>query len=295
VFRLDDRFGTLYAVQSLTGVAYLPAYVVACLAAVWRKRLLGVVAVGLVACHLAWIWGDLPWMRSPTPRATGPRFAMATVNALAWNENHAAVAAFVGRLDADVIVVQELSPELQAALRAPAFANRYPHRVEDPRSDALGSGLYSRFPLEAPEVLAFAGAPAATAVMDVDGVRVRVVAVHTVQPLAGLDLLYNGLGELTEFARRQQQSAPLVLAGDYNATWQHRPFRALVKDAHLTDAHRASGRGLARTWPRGAPFPPFALLDHVLVSRNIEVRSTREFNVPGSDHRGVLVELTLPG
>jgi endonuclease/exonuclease/phosphatase family metal-dependent hydrolase len=50
------------------------------------------------------------------------------------------------------------------------------------------------------------------------------------------------------------------------------------------------------TWPTDqSPLPAMVAIDHVLVDRRIRLASARTVAIPGSDHRGVLTELVLPG
>jgi endonuclease/exonuclease/phosphatase (EEP) superfamily protein YafD len=50
------------------------------------------------------------------------------------------------------------------------------------------------------------------------------------------------------------------------------------------------------TWSTDAsPLPAMIAIDHVLADRRIQVASARTVAIPGSDHRGVLTELVLPG
>jgi endonuclease/exonuclease/phosphatase (EEP) superfamily protein YafD len=83
------------------------------------------------------------------------------------------------------------------------------------------------------------------------------------------------------------------MAGDYNATYGHAPFRRLLA-VGLRDAHIEAGRGLATTWPvNNLLLPPLFRLDHVLVSREFEVLAAREGRGPGTDHRPVVADLVL--
>ena len=59
-------------------------------------------------------------------------------------------------------------------------------------------------------------------------------------------------------------------------------------------AHDALGRGLATTWPNGLfPVPPLRL-DHVLASADVVPVAVREGIGAGSDHRPVVVDVTIP-
>ena len=77
----------------------------------------------------------------------------------------------------------------------------------------------------------------------------RLINVHTLSPVTadGLELWPRQMDGLGEEARRP--GPPIVLAGDFNATWGHRPFRRLL-DTGLDDAGAARA-GLGR--PPGRP------------------------------------------
>jgi endonuclease/exonuclease/phosphatase (EEP) superfamily protein YafD len=103
------------------------------------------------------------------------------------------------------------------------------------------------------------------------------------------------LSWLAEYVRRS--AVPVVLAGDFNATMEHRGLRVLPA-AGLVDAHDAAGHGLGLTWPRrsfrGAgrwPALPLMRLDHVFVPATLGVRSIRAAASAGSDHRRVIADL----
>ena len=85
-----------------------------------------------------------------------------------------------------------------------------------------------------------------------------------------------------------------ILAGDFNATLDHRELRRLIGRGYH-DAAEQAGSGLRMTWPTTkSPLPALVSIDHVLADRRVKVASARTVAVPGSDHRGVLVDLILP-
>jgi endonuclease/exonuclease/phosphatase family metal-dependent hydrolase len=134
--------------------------------------------------------------------------------------------------------------------------------------------------------------------LDVDGTPVTLVSVHTQAPIHPRDIVpwQSGFADLGGLAATAAAAGrPIVLAGDWNATTGNRPFRRLLRDHHLVDAHLAVGRGRARTWPaHRSPLPPLLLLDHVVVGGGIMVRSVHERPAPGSDHLAVVADLGIP-
>jgi endonuclease/exonuclease/phosphatase family metal-dependent hydrolase len=85
---------------------------------------------------------------------------------------------------------------------------------------------------------------------------------------------------------------PQVVAGDFNASRDHRPFRDLLEMAFRDCADFSQSRswpGFA--WPTAGGMLPVMRLDHVLVSRTATVHMTRAIRVPHTDHHGVLADI----
>jgi endonuclease/exonuclease/phosphatase (EEP) superfamily protein YafD len=82
-----------------------------------------------------------------------------------------------------------------------------------------------------------------------------------------------------------------MVVGDFNATTDHRDFRSGT--AGCTDAAAARGESLTATWPAAWPRWAGAQIDHVLTRGGPQARSVEVLDVPGSDHRGLLVRLRL--
>jgi endonuclease/exonuclease/phosphatase (EEP) superfamily protein YafD len=167
----------------------------------------------------------------------------------------------------------------------------------DPRPGSRGTGLWARWPLMplAPVPGLAAAAPRAR-LAPPGGLAVTLTAVHprapvyTRAPVRGHADLWRH--ELAVIARAVTASGgPQVVAGDFNATRDHRPFRELLA-AGLVDCADA---GQDRSWP-GFTWPtlPVLRLDHVLVSPAATVPMTRTIRVPRTDHHGVLAAIEFP-
>jgi endonuclease/exonuclease/phosphatase (EEP) superfamily protein YafD len=86
--------------------------------------------------------------------------------------------------------------------------------------------------------------------------------------------------------------APLV-AGDFNATLDHPALRAAL--GRCRSAADGTGRGLAGTFPAGAPRWLGIQIDHVLAPADAVTTRFEVLDLPGSDHRAVLARVRLPG
>ncbi|MBM0278726.1 endonuclease/exonuclease/phosphatase family protein [Micromonospora tarensis] len=236
-------------------------------------------------------------LASPQPAAGGPTVRLLTANLLAGTGDARTLVELVRRHEVDVLTVQEFTPAAQAALDQLGLDRLLPHRQLNAEIGTPGSGLYSRWPLsdvglrrnlegwgftQAYGTVAVPGAP-----------PVRVESAHPSAPYA-LDQIGAWRADLTAQPPATRDGGLRVLAGDFNATLDHSPLRALLSTGYV-DAADAAGAGLTGTWgPYDGDLIPPVTIDHVLVDRRIAVRSVRVFDLPGTDHRPVLATLALP-
>ncbi len=287
----DDRFPSplLAAAAPFAAAALLPAVV---LALVGRPRRLAALPAALAVLHLAWLAPSLLPDAGPGTVA-GARLTVLTSNVLFGEADAAELVAAVDRFDVDVLVVQELTADMVERLRAAGLERRLSHPVLEPAGGASGTGIWTRTRPQALPSL-----PGTTFAMPrlrlpLGDRFVTVTAAHPFPPHG------DGVGRWNADMRTLHAAVaatpgPQVVAGDFNATRDHAPFRRLL-DAGLGDA--ADGRGVAAwpgmTWPNGRWFPPVLRLDHVLVSHPVRVDDVRVLVVPGSDHRAVVARLRL--
>ena len=273
-------------------ITLLPSYAVFALGLAWRQRLLSAAGAALVLAHLLVIAPALGAQDLPVGAREAPRLRVVTANLYVLNPTFTEAGRALRELRPDVLVVPELSAEGLAGLREAGLLAELPHSVVLLEDSREAVGLFSRFPLR-DTTTRFAGArelPRAT--VEVDGVPVRLLAVHTFPPLSVYQSLWRA--SLRDLAQEVAGTElPAVVIGDLNADRDHAAFRRLL-DAGLRDAHDERGRGLARTWPAGFPL---LHLDHVLVrdgaAARLAVLEIREAEVPGSDHLAVVADLAV--
>lgn len=118
----------------------------------------------------------------------------------------------------------------------------------------------------------------------------RLVAVHVSAPVPGK--IESWPGELAQLpAWCAPGAGPAVIAGDFNATLDHREFRAGAQGCQ--DAGTVTGQGLTATWNAAWPRWFGAQIDHVLTSGGPRPLDLRILDLPGSDHRALLARLRL--
>ncbi|MGW0647775.1 endonuclease/exonuclease/phosphatase family protein [Streptomyces umbrinus] len=167
----------------------------------------------------------------------------------------------------------------------------YPYRqaVEGAGSD--GSVILSRHPLKpAAGIPATMGMPGATA--DVKGHEIRLQLAHPMPPLPTQLSTWRGeLSDLRDYAATNR-TRPTVLAGDFNASQDHAAFRRIL-DAGFADAARLTGDARTPSWPARTAPPLGTQIDHVLVSRDFSANRARFLDLGNTDHRALVVDLTL--
>jgi len=94
---------------------------------------------------------------------------------------------------------------------------------------------------------------------------------------------------------RTDHPRPLLVAGDFNATWGNRGFRAILSTG-LTDGAAARGQDFDMTWSQSmTPLPPLVRIDHVLTGPGVVVTAIHTEPGPGSDHRALAATVAVLG
>lgn len=270
----------------------LPAYALVVLAALWRRRLLTALCLGLVTAHVVVVAPALGAAPVPAAAVDAPGLRVVVSNLFVLNPDPVEAGRALRRLDADVVVAPELDARGLRALRRSGLLEDLPHVVAELGTRRETVGLFSRLPLEDVTTRRVGGRELPRATVEVAGTPVRVLAEHTLPPLWVFEHPWReALDDLAQEVRTVDE--PAVVLGDFNADRDHAPFRRLLGTG-LRDAHDERGRGLARTYPA---WLPVLHLDHVLVrdgaGARLVVRDVFELRLPGSDHLTVVADLAV--
>lgn len=273
--------------------------IVAGLAALWlllaQRTWLAIGPAILVAAVVA---TQMPlFIGSGRPAANSVAIRVLTVNAHDGAADPEALVA-AAREHADLVVVQELSPDLAAAVSRLGLESEFPHTAIDAQPHAVGIGLWSRYPISQPSRDSRYELGVVTASLKVPGVSsdTVVAAVHLVgpwpQPIDGWRAEIAKLPDTLRALAKEAGSGAVVIAGDFNATLDMQPFRRLLRDG-FRDAADQSGAGLVRTFAADRAVPPLLGIDHVLTF-NSSAGDLRTVRIPGSDHLGLTATISLP-
>lgn len=280
----------LIAMQALLPLLGAAALLAAAIAVARRRAIAAsvgcLVAAGAAALVLpvATAASKPPWVEE------ADRLTIYSANLRRSNGRVAEALEMARRSDADVVVLIEFVEEFDKPLEASGLLDVYPTVVRDRRED--GNVLLTRLPSSDAEVVRHAGFELPAARVDVGGRDVFIAGVHTQAPhsRAYVDRWQEHLGGV---ARAVDGHANVVAIGDFNGSLWNPPMRELAAWG-FTDAHDATGSGLARTWgaslPGHEPVVSLIGIDHAM-SRGPDIVpiSIRDARVPGSDHRSIEV------
>ncbi|MFV0308860.1 MAG: endonuclease/exonuclease/phosphatase family protein [Desertimonas sp.] len=273
--------------QALAPWAALTGWPLAAAALVERQRTaalagvtLGVAGVGL----RRWVRGG---HAAGTVTGTGG-VRVAHFNVWYLNSRPGAAGEVLAAVDADILILSEITPSLRRCFIAAGLDERYPFSVDRSRHDPGGMAVWSRHPISELGHRRIRHERIRVRLEHPDGM-VLVDAIHTQSPVADP---WHWATDLAALAREPAPTEPTVLVGDFNAAWTHPGFRAIAERG-WRDAHRTLGRGTDNSWRFDRRHHPrFVRLDHALVNGSVDVDDVVDVDLPGSDHRGFVVTVT---
>jgi endonuclease/exonuclease/phosphatase (EEP) superfamily protein YafD len=237
--------------------------------------------------------------------AAPPAWKALSYNLLYEQPDDAASLDAIGKADADVVCLQELTPRFAKRFAA-RFGRAYPHRRFEEREGTWGVGIASKHPLESAVVFAQSPhrMPAVQATVVRAGQRVTVVCVHLFPPGAKRREDAGFLDTLRENAelRRRQADAlalrlasrrePLLLLGDFNEADDDAAVKRL-REAGFAVACDIEGERCGATYPGGtSSWPALFQVDHIL-GRGLRFLRAEVRSEGNSDHYPIVAEFAL--
>ncbi len=307
VLRVFDHDGSyfLISVNAFTRYLYLPAYAVLAWAAWQRRWLLAAASLAVVLGHVTWLAPDfLRDRRFDVAAANAPASAAAPsahdksktiriffANVCADNPDPGAFLEEIPKWNPDLVVFVEFYHHWHNVVSLhPALQ---PYRYGTGRSIPWVTevGLFSKLPISKPKQLWTAGRLNLAVDVDVDGVPLRLFALHSPRPIELPMHDYNRFWSTT-IPQVLGQPEPAVVVGDFNATQYSQVYQTLTAD-RFRSAHADRGRGWATTWPNGEdPLPPIRI-DQALLSPGVECLDITEGRGLGSDHKPLILDVRL--
>lgn len=277
----------------------LPAVPLAALAVILRSRR---TALLLAVPALLWLWayGTAFLPNGPSPAAD---LRVVSFNTYVHAPDHSHVLGLVEDLDPDVLILQEVFPDREAALRE-ALAQQFPTQEVVQSPGVGGVGVFSQHPVRAVRPIGDAAENSRSMVvveLEVDGRPLQVVPVHLLSPCPSCGPSMLERMRLEGDVRRAEMGAvldaldptvPAIVGGDFNSTDRSEPYRRLV-GAGFLDPQRDAGSGMGFTWPADGSAGPVLRIDWIL-ARGLLPVDAAVAPPTASDHLPIVVDLAFP-
>lgn len=218
-----------------------------------------------------------------------PVLTLATVNVLVRNpDGGKKIGSEIAYHNPDIVFIQEYDANVGDKMEM--FLKDYTYCfIADKDEEGLNDlAIYSKYPLENKRVNYVANRPVLLADIVFEEQKITIACVHTMSPTSSERTLV-WFDELDCYRSLFAMSTPLIIAGDFNATMSHAPFRNLVRASNLKDTTSWN-----TSWSNSSALPDYLHLDHILTSVdfNLTEKATKTTG-EGSDHAPLIVKLQI--
>jgi endonuclease/exonuclease/phosphatase family metal-dependent hydrolase len=295
---LDTDNGSMIRIESFTPLAipiYLVLLVLLVLGAARRRgdRRPRLVAAGLaLAGLLAHGWWFAPQVTGddPAPDEGAQRITVMNANLYEGRADAQDVVDAVRANHVDLLVLEEITPQLLEEMDGLGLAELLPERVGEPDYMVAGTMILANQPLTDHVRLrtTFQGWEA----------RFGTITVLGVHPVAPVDPA-GWLADHAAILKQAEADDADLIVGDLNATPDHSVLRRL-DDAGYRDAGELSNEGWQPTWPANHVgifplLPPLIRIDHVLVGASLASLGTHTVDIDGTDHLALVATVAGRG
>ena len=282
-------------VDAATEVLFLPAWIVLAGALLGKKWWMAGAAALLCVAQVIYVAPELlAYSSIPAAVRSEPTIRLFDANV---QQDNFSMSGYIGQMRSyrpDLVTLEETAPwDLDQFLSSGVF-DRLPYRYTVTDTGSRGFIIASRYPLGHPTVLDVHGlAYMVRSSLSFRGRSMPLWVVHTTAPVnphwnnwnLELDGVYSAL--------EKAHPRPLLMVGDFNASWGNRGFRAILSTG-LTDAAAARGQPFDFTWNQRLPvLPPFIRIDHVLTGGDVTVTTISTHSGPGSEHRDITATVAV--
>ncbi|HEY4234293.1 MAG TPA: endonuclease/exonuclease/phosphatase family protein [Lacipirellulaceae bacterium] len=294
-FAAHDVWDVFIWFNAFTPYLYLPAYIILA-TALWQRRWrLAAANLILVACHLYWVTPDF---RSATTYPTSAASAKASrtvrifsANINATNPDHESMLNEIAGVDPDIVVLIEYRRWWTHSLRESPVLKPYKYGTNLDRPYDGEVAIFSRIPISNQQMIWIGTRVTDVVDISLGSSSLRLLALHSPRPFVEKPFDYHGFWSQA-ISLISQQTRPIVVIGDFNATQYSRAYQDLMS-LNLRSAHTDRGRGYATTWPNGEdPAPPIRI-DQAFLSPDVECLNISEGIGHGSDHRPLIVDIRV--
>jgi endonuclease/exonuclease/phosphatase (EEP) superfamily protein YafD len=288
---LTGYLGQFHYLLDLTAHFKLQYLIATLIALVWFSlmRAPALIALSLVTVALNLV-AIVPWYLPQLQPAIQleQSLRVLTANVLIENTNYAPTIELIREEQPELVAIVETNLGWLNAMRS--VEDLLPYSVISPRAKSFGIALYSRYPLTLDPIETFETPKDyhLVATLNHDDRSIKIVALHPPPPRSQT-LFNNRNRELDAIARFVQTvNQPVIALGDLNITMWSPHYQSFIQTSQLHNTRQ--GFGILPSWPAHLPVLQIPL-DHILVSSDIQVTTTRIGPHLSSDHLPVLADL----
>lgn len=262
----------------------------------------GALHLGLALCALpALACGERPLEpREPTPGV--PHYTIQSYNVESGDEDDPGTVAAVGKNHADIVCLQETTPEFELVLRE-RYADEYPYQLyqhNEPNPGAAGLAVLSKFPVIDSGWQAGPNGwhPAWHVIVSTPSGKLQILNLHLRSKHDGNGNIVSSylssnddhLYEIQLFTKQCDNGLPSIVLGDFNEGLGGVAVRWL-EDRGYTNALPLYRPG-QHTWQGSSVANQFTqTLDHILFDGAFEPLNAWVSNIGNSDHLPVVAHL----
>jgi endonuclease/exonuclease/phosphatase (EEP) superfamily protein YafD len=284
-----DKWPFFAEVDAAVEVLYLPAWLVLLASLLGRRWWLAGAAALICAAQVVYVAPEV-LASSPVPASVRaePTIRLFDANVAQWNQSMSGYITQLRSYHPEVLTMEETVPDDYTQLKAAGVLATLPYQYQVTCCGSRGFIIASHYPLQHVKVSSYEGLQyLIRSTLVLPNRTINFWVVHTTAPTdPGVgpwnEELDGIVAQLTAHHPR-----PLLMVGDFNASWGSRGFRAILSTG-LTDAAAARGNPFAFTWSQDLPIlPPIIRIDHVLTAGPVTVTEIQTHPGPGSDHRDI--------
>ena len=290
-----DDFEPFAVMNTITAFVYLPAWIVAIVALLGRRFVLGATALLIVGAQFAFLLPEIT-AAQPVPRwaSHAQTIRLLDANVYFLNPSMAGYFREIKAFKRQLVTMEEATPLSAKMLEHSGALGALPYRLAIGGYNLKAFFIASKYPLRDERTVNFEGTPllVQTTVQQPSG-RQALWVVHADAPISDSFQLWKS--QLNYIAKLIAARRPngLLVVGDFNSTWGNKGFRDIL-DAGMTDGAAARGHAFDMTWTQTRPpLAPFVRIDHVLTGPGVAVTTIRTNDGPGSDHRDLMATIAV--
>ena len=284
-----DKWPFFAELDAAIEVLFLPAWLVLLGGLLGKRWWLAGAAALICAAQVVYVAPEvLASSAIPASVRSEPTIRLFDANVAQFNSSMSGYISQLKSYRPEVLTMEETVPDDYTQLKAAGVLATLPYQYQIPCCGSRGFIVASHYPLRHIAVSSYEGlAYLIRTSLVLPNRTINFWVVHTTAPTNPSVGDWNQ--ELDGIHRElvKVHPRPLLMVGDFNATWGNRGFRAILSTG-VTDAAAARGDPFAFTWSQDLPIlPPIIRIDHVLTAGPVTVTEIQTHFGPGSDHRDI--------